>query len=697
MTDRRNIQKDESRTSKALWYFYWLFILLSIFLIGWIIYLKLYWPYPGTESYFRPKTVENVIKPIRGTIVDHNGKILAITNPQYNIYMDCAVLKAAYADDPEKESEWKDKAAKLAERLPEVLAKDGRDAKYYRDLILNGRKNNLRYVPITKNIDHYTYLTLQELPLFEEGKYRGGIIADTLDPRKYPYEGLARSVIGYVREQEDINKARRRGIESKFDYELHGTPGLEWLRETDNRGKIHDADSSTIPVINGNDIRSTIDIDLQDIADNALRKRIEDQEDIDGGCLILMEVETGAIRAMVNLTRGRNGKMGEHYNLAIARSGEPGSIIKTATLMTLLEDKKVSLDTKIKTNNGKMENVNDDETIQKYERENNTDRISVLDGFKLSSNYVFRYLVKEHYGKNPKEYLRKFYTYNIAGRYEFELDGMAYGIVPDPDARRWSSTDLIQSAIGYSVQTTPLHMVTFYNGVANKGKMMKPYVVESIERDGKVLVEFEPQVLNGAICSEATADTLVRALKTVTAEGTGSKVKNAKCEIAGKTGTAWIALDSKYTDGKGGKYIDEEGRKQYQASFVGFFPADEPKYTAIVTIYSSPTKASIYGGNIPALTIKEMVDKIYALDSRWGENVETVGEMPQIETPELVMERGTNTPVPSVIGCGLKDALYIIENSGYKCQYSGIGHVVSQNPKAGEALTEGGVINIILK
>lgn len=707
MTNRDKISPiDGNRTSKVLWYLYWIFILLSIVLIGWTIYLKTIWtPDPATIGFFRPKKEKNIIKPERGTIIDHNGKILAITTPIYDIYMDCAVQKPNYTGKTEKEKKelreneekWLKSARDLAQALPEVLSKDGKDAAYYTDLILKGREKNLRYVTISKKVDHPTYKKLQELPLFNKGKYAGGIIADTLDPRQYPYEGLARSVIGYVRKQEDVEKARRRGIESKFDYELHGTPGLEWLRVTDNKIKIHDNDSSAVPVVNGSDIRSTIDINIQDVADKALRTRLEANDDIDGGCLILMEVETGAIRAMVNLTRGRDGKLGENYNLAIARAGEPGSIIKTATLMTLLEDGKVKLNTKIKTNGGQMDDVNVDQYIRDYERETGQDRISVLDGFKISSNYVFRYLVKEHYGKTPDEYLKKFYTYKIAGRYDFELDGFANGVVPDTKRHGYSPTDLIQSAIGYSVQTTPLHMVTFYNAVANKGRMMKPYVVESIERDGKVITEFKPEVLNGAICSRATADTLVRALTTVTTQGTGSKVKNAKSQIAGKTGTAWIALDAKYVQPGGSRYVDSEGRKQYQASFVGFFPADEPRYTAIVTIYSKPTKASIYGGTIPALTIKELVDKLYAMDPSWSETTPNSGTIPQMDDSMTHIERGGNGSVPSVVGYGLRDAIYAIENSGYKFSHTGTGHVVSQSPKAGEKAAKGETVKIVLK
>lgn len=685
---------DRLRSSKLLWACYWVFILASIVLIVRITYLKVLWkPEPATASYFRPKNEKNIIKPERGAIIDHNGKILAITTPLYDIFMDCAVQKTTKKG---KES-WESKAEKLAEALPEVLKDEKKDAAFYKNLFKEGRRKNSKYLSVAKKVDHLTYLKLMKLPLFCEGKFRGGFIAVELDPRQYPYKSLARSVIGYIREQEDVNKARRRGIESKFDYALHGTPGLEWLRITDNKGHIIDTDSTAISVLDGSDVRTTIDIDIQDIADKALRRQIENQPDVDGGCLVLMEVKTGAIRAMVNLTRDSDGRLSESYNLAIARAGEPGSIIKSATLMTLLEDGKVSLETKIPTRHGRMENVSDDKYIQDYERKHKTDRISVLDGFKISSNYVFRYLVKEHYGNVPAEYLSRLYSYGIGGRFDFELDGLAWGRIPDATAEGWSPTDLISCAIGYSVQTTPLHMVTFYNAIANKGKMMKPYIVESIERDGKIETKFEPQVLNGAICSSATADTLLRALKTVTAEGTGTRLKNAKCQVAGKTGTAWIVMDAKYTGGKGGRYQNEDGSRQYQATFVGFYPADEPKYTAIVTIYSKPIRGSIYGGTMPALAFKEMVDRTYSSDYRWGNTLEERASVPDMSTDGQDAGIEYGKLVPSLKGYGLKDAIYTIENSGYKCSYTGSGHVVSQSPAAGSKLEKGQTIKITLK
>lgn len=701
MTNNKDIN-DRLRTSKILWYLYWVFIAASIVLVAQIINLKVFWePLPETAWRFRPTKKKEILKPERGAILDHKGKLIAVSTPMYDIYMDCTVLKEAHSKDQnkgkEKEEAWKSKARKLAAALPSVLTTDGKDATHYNKLILGGRNLNRQYVPITKSIDHETLLRLKTLPLYNEDPNKGGLIVKRQDTRQYPYRSLARSVIGYVKNNEDENVTKRRGIESKYDYHLHGKEGSEWKRITDNKGKIRDTDSALVAVVDGNDIRTTLDIDIQDIADRALRRQIEPEMDIDGGCVVIMDVETGAIRAMVNLSRNKDGSLSESYNLAIARAGEPGSVLKTATLMTLLEDGHVSLDDKIETNHGRMKNVKDDETIKRYEWNNKTDRMSIIDGFKLSSNYVFRYLVKEHYGSIPDQYISRLYEYKLGDSFDFELDGFAKATLPDPKAKGWSPTDLIQVAIGYSATETPLHIVTFYNAVANKGKMMKPYLVESIEKDGEIIKRFKPEILNGAICSKSTADTLLRALKTVTAEGTGSKVKKARCQVAGKTGTAWVVMDAKYTGGKGGIYQDADGRKQYQGTFVGFYPADEPKYTAIVTIWSKPTTQSFHGGTLPALAMKEIVDNTYALDCGWGNEIEKRGRVPEMKAGLISADREKGTPVPSVKGLGLKDALYLIENSGYKCSYEGCGHVASQSPQAGASLAKGQTVKIILK
>ena len=252
-------------------------------------------------------------------------------------------------------------------------------------------------------------------------------------------------------------------------------------------------------------------------------------------------------------------------------------------------------------------------------------------------------------------------------------------------------------AIGYSVRVTPLQVATFYNAIANKGKMMKPYVVESIERDGRVTKQFKPVILNGSICSKATADTLTRALKMVTLEGTASRLKNARCTVAGKTGTSRMHLTNEERAGSKDPYSDIHGRKKHQATFVGFFPAEKPKYTAIVVVYTGLMSNNVYGGKIPALTFKEIVDGIWSYDTGWGNEIKAKGDIPHMREEAISIAKTEDSPIPDLLGLGLKAAVYAIENNGYRCSYSGTGHVTSQTPKAGAKAKKGETISIVLK
>ena len=228
--------------------------------------------------------------------------------------------------------------------------------------------------------------------------------------------------------------------------------------------------------------------------------------------------------------------------------------------------------------------------------------------------------------------------------------------------------------------------------------MMKPYLIESHEVDGKVVKKFGPEILNASAFSKATADSLTKALTMVTLEGTGAtRLKNAKCTVAGKTGTARMVLDPSERKGSRDPYKDIDGRRKYQATFVGFFPADDPQYTAIVTVYTKPTVKSVYGGVIPAMTFRELVDQVWSLDSRWGEQYGKNGDVPAMKPEYIATISGTVIPVPDVKGMGLKDALYAIENNGYRCAYEGMGHVVSQTPAAGTQCKKGETVKLVLR
>lgn len=458
-----------------------------------------------------------------------------------------------------------------------------------------------------------------------------------------------------------------------------------------------------VAVQHGLDVRTTIDINLQDMADKALRKNIENAENIAGGCVVIMEVETGAIRAMVNLQKDKNGNFREIYNMAIGRPAEPGSVFKAVTMTTLLEDGAVTLDQKIKTNKGKMDDmpkVNADGYIVDWEREHKTNWISVVDGFKISSNYVFRRLVKDEYGERPEEFIDRLHTYGFGNSRVFDLHELNANTprVPDVNSKSWTIYDLVATAIGYNVTATPLQIATFYNAIANNGKMMRPYIVSQTEKGGEAIEVFEPEIMNGSICSKATADTLTRALKMVTEEGTGSALKNAKFQVAGKTGTSRVFLESKERPGSSNPYQDLEGRRKHQGTFVGFFPADEPKYTAIVVAYSELMRGNLYGGNIPAKTFREIVDGVWATETHWSKEITARAKVPEMEEKAISIGRkDKGKTVPDVNGMGLKDALFCLENNGYKCRYSGLGHVVKQTPAPGTELNKGQIIELYLK
>ena len=612
------------------------FMALGILILIWIVKIQTSYTVPQEViGLFRPTPKKYTETPVRGRILATDGRPLAISAPLYDIHMDCTVLKQKYIEEGKDSLEgvWQNKARQLARSLSEEF-KD-RSADDWAAAILNGRAKGKRYLPIKMNIDLSTLERVREFPLFKDGKNAGGIIEEEHQERIYPYDSLARRVIGYVKEQNRI------GLESSFDSELHGTEGYEWRRVTDNGHSVRDLDSAVVKVVNGNDIRTTLNVDFQDIADKALRAQINQNEDIRAGICLIMEVETGAIRAMVNLSRGETPQttLWERENLMLREVGEQGSVMKTVTLLSLVEDGYVqSLEQTIPTNNGFVPNYKQDVHILDYQRETGRREITVGHGFEISSNYVFTYLAETYYGKKPQELFDHIYSYRLGEAFDFDIGGLGRPVVNRPGTAGWSKTTLGTTAYGYSLSVTPLHVATFYNGIANKGRMMKPYLVESIEENGKVLRRFEPSVLNGSICSPATADTVTRALRAVVNSGTGTRLKGAKLPVCGKTGTAQVVLTPQERGGSTDPYHDAMGRKKNQGTFVGFFPADHPKYTILVTVYSYLSGRSFYGGTMPALAVRDIVDKIYALDPDWRPELHPVAAVPDFTQPQTAPE-----------------------------------------------------------
>ena len=696
------------RISMILLLVYIVVLFISALIIGKLIYIQKSWePDKSIAKYFLPPAEKYTIAPDRGAIIGCGGEILAMSTPMYELRMDCTVRKEYFQKKMRKnptgdnlEQQWQDKAKAFSEGFAKEM---NMDASVIFKSIMDGRRKGNKYLRLGTDIDRGTLLKLESLPLMEEGRYKSGIIVEKHDSRKYPYGTLARRTIGYVKDnssQKEDEKGRSHiGIEGKYDYVLHGKEGEIWLKPTDNKEKIQNYDSTYVKPVDGLDVRTTLDITLQDIVDKAMRKQMSANPKIEDGCAVFMDVRTGAIRAMVNLTKSpKDSSLNEVYNMAIGYGANPGSVFKTTTLMTALEDGYIkSLDDEIPTNEGKLPGYPQDDHVK------NLVKISILHGFEISSNYVFRYLATNNYSDDPKRFMDKLYMYKLGQAFDFDLEGLREPVLPSPDSKSWSSTDLGSVAIGYSVRETPLHTLTFYNAIANKGRMMKPYLVESIEKDGVVKTKKGPSVLNASICSRATADTLLRALKAVTSEGTAYRLKGAKLTVAGKTGTARQSLSKEEIEKYGRDPKDNtqtaDGSYHNLATFVGFFPADNPKYSAIICMNSSLIRGSLYGGVGPASAMREIVDAIYTLDPEWGAEVTAMAKVPVMgEDKEMTVRSDMKNPiVPDIIGLGLKDAIFIIENSGLKCSYSGTGHVSSQNPKAGTKVADGSTITFNLK
>lgn len=686
--------KAKRRPSRVLMHFYLFFLALSIVVAGRIYQIQHVWkPNPKHVEFFLPAKQMEKITPMRGTIIDHNGKLLAISTPLYDIRMDCSVQKEAFNDDEkngkEKEAQWCEKAGQLAEGLAAILQETDskgnlKDAEYYRNRILRGRDSNNGYLLITKDVNHKTLEELKKLPLFNEPAHKGGLIVEPKDNRLYPYGRLAWRIIGYVRQND--TSGNYIGIEGKYNYLLKGKEGVSWARRTDKFNWINDIDSTNVSAENGMDVRTTIDINLQDIAERALRENLENKPHINSSCIVIMEVETGAVRAMVNLQRDSLGVLSERYNIAASHPSEPGSVFKTIMLTTMLEDGYITLDDKVEVGNGEMNDVpsldETDRTLLRYAARHNMTKVPVIDGFMISSNMVFRRLVKDNYEDNPEELIARLHSYNLGANFTFDLNEKGSGrpSIPDYGGDDWSGTTLVSMAIGYSVKVTPLQVATFYNAIANGGVMMKPYIVESIEKDGRIVEKTSPVAIS-TVCSKATADTMKRAMLRVTQsrEGTGSRLRGARCQVAGKTGTAFIHLTPEEQAGSGKSYRDKDGRRKHQGSFAGFFPAEDPKYTAIVVTYTDLMDPSQdeYGGEVGANTLKAIIDEMWTYESGWRREIKDDGRMPE-RKPAVLPEVDEDGSIPDLKGLGLQDALYMIESLGHECEYTGVGHVVRQ-------------------
>ena len=685
-----------------LWRVYLCFlgiVALSLIVLGKVVYIQhaqgAYWK--GLSDSLHQKFIE--LDAERGTIYSADSSMLSTSIPWFNIYID-------FGADGLREKNGRRFISNL-DSLSICLAGlfGDRSAKAYKKDLQKGYQSNDRYYLLQSNVPFEKYRKLRNFPLVREGRNKSGFIPEVINKRLNPFGLLANRTIGLAR-----SNWQNVGLERTYDTLLKGETGRRLVRYIAG-GTYIPVEGYEIESVNGKDIVTTLDVNIQDIAENALLRELQANEAEHGTCIV-MEVATGKIKAIANLGLQSDGTYWEDMNYAI-RATEPGSTFKLATMLSLLEDKKITLDNTIDLGGGSWKIAG--RTV--YDAEPHADKtFTVKEAFEISSNVGMAKLAVANYSANPNQFINHLRTLHLDRPTGVDLAGEATPVLITPKSRTWSATALPWMAFGYEVLVTPLHTLTLYNAVANNGRMVKPYLVSAIQESGQTLKENQPTTLMEKICSDETLKKLQECLIGVCSDpvGTGTPLfKGSFYKVAGKTGTALVA------NGSHG-YADHI----YQSTFVGYFPAEAPKYTCIVVIKNKPFAKVYYGAKVAGPVFKEVADHLMSADptedanpactrdssrfyyagsthsmklvaqtlgvnyidsagiNKWSGLYAATGGSEPVMNKHLVSRQA----IPDVKGMGLKDALYLLESMDLRVEVKGSGKVRSQNPGPGSAL-----------
>ena len=662
---------------------------------------------------------ENVlVDPNRGNILSTDGKLLASSLPEYTLYMDFMV------SDPDENRKAKEQAKKdslLKNHLDEICEGlhrifPDRSAAAFKQHLQNGRSRKSRYYRIyPRRVSYIQYKEVQKLPFFNLGKNRSGLQGVASNNRKRPFGSLAQRTIGDV--YADTALGAKNGIELAFDTLLKGKKGVTHRQKVMNRY----LNITDIEPIDGADIISTIDVDMQDICEKALVDKLHELNAM-VGVAVLMEVKTGEVKAIVNMSKGNDGKYYEMRNNAISDMMEPGSTFKTASIMVALEDGKVQPDTQIDTGNGvKMMHG-------RPMKDHNWNRggygvIDVTRILEVSSNVGVSAIIDQYYHDNPQKFVDGLKRLGITEPLHLQIAGEGKPNIKGPKERYFAKTTLPWMSIGYETQVPPLNILTFYNAIANDGVMVRPKFVKAAVKDGQIIKEYPTEVIREKIASESTLEKIRVILEKVVSEGLAKPAGSKQFAVAGKTGTAQISQGAAgYTAG---------GRK-YLVSFCGYFPADAPKYSLIVSIQKPGLPAS--GGLMAGSVFSKIAERVFAknlsyelknaIDSTrvvipdvksgnlaeasyvlgklsvptegktsketWGHAEE---DSTHVRLEQLTMTAGI---MPSVVGMGAKDAVYLLEKAGLKVNIAGVGKVTRQSIPSGHKFSKGQTVALQL-
>ena len=657
---------------------------------------------------------ENVtVRPNRGNIISSDGQLMASSLPEYRIYMD---FKAGGAV---KDSLLMLHLDSICDGLHQIFP--DMSARKFKNHILKGRKKGSRnYLLYPKRISYIQYKEAKALPVFNMSKYRGGFHEQAFNQRKKPFGSLAMRTLGDM--YSDVTLGAKNGLELSYDSILKGREGITHRQKVMNK-YLNIVD---IPPIDGCDIVTTIDVGMQDLAEKALVDKLK-EINANVGVAILMEVKTGEVKAIVNMTKCNDGEYREIRNNAVSDMMEPGSTFKTASIMVALEDGKITPDQIVETGHGVYM------MHGRPMRDHNWHRggygaIDVTKVLMVSSNIGVSRVIDENYHNQPEKFVEGLYKLGIATPLNLDIPGAAKKPnIRKPNKDNWSKTALAWMSIGYETQVPPMNTLAFYNAIANNGVMVKPKFVKSIMKDGEVIEEIPTEVLNPAIASPKTIEQIQTILEKVVSIGLGKPAGSKQFHVSGKTGTAQVS------QGKGGY---KSGTMHYLVSFCGYFPSEEPKYSCIVAIQKSGLPAS--GGLMAGSVFSKIAERVYAkhlaqdlLEARDSTailipnvkdgdiaaaqyvldaiNIEANGYDEGSEKPvwgqvshspeslTLTPKEVSEKKVPNVIGMGAKDAVYLLESIGLKVSITGMGKVRSQSIPAGNSIVKGKTILLRLK
>lgn len=643
------------------------------------------------------------IEAVRGNIYAEDGSLLATSIPVYEIRMDPTVQKltdeifAAEVDS-------------LAWHLSKMFG--DRSQAQYRNLLYKARREGNRYKLIQRKVNYNQVKKLRNFPIFRRGRNKGGLIVEKQNVRQRPYDVLAARTIGYDREE-----VQPVGLEGAYREVLRGRPGKRFEKRLAGGIWMPIKDGNEVEPIDGSDLITTIDINIQDVAENALRKQLE-LHSADHGCVVLMEVETGFIKAIANLSDRYGSGYYEYYNYAIGEATEPGSTFKLPALMAAMEDGLVDITDSVDTKSGKHRFH---DRIMRDSNNKGFGKVSVQTAFEKSSNVGISRLIYDAYHKNPQRFIDRLYSMGLGTKLGVSIAGEGSPMIKNVSDKSWSGVTLPWMSIGYETLLTPLQILAFYNAVANDGVLVRPQFVSRVEQHGQLIEEKKPVVLNPSICSPQTVQKARKLLEGVVSPGgTASNLHNSVVSIAGKTGTAQIAND------KYGYHYDQ--KVSYQASFVGYFPVDKPKYSCIVVV-NGPTNDVYYGNQVAGPIFKEIALKIFAKDPEFqtdppqdeqellvGVPISKSGNAQDlklvfdrfnvpVEIVDLDAEWVTTTSqknnvkfnktilkpnmVPNVKGMCAQDAVYLMERAGLSVAIIGKGVVKEQSVPPGAKVRDG--------